>query len=81
MKAVIFLVLFVVKNIPGTPIALNGNAYISLDLKSTESIEIHPRQLILQLRFCTIHPNGLLMYSKGASGQYFRLEIIQGRVR
>lgn len=81
MKAIIFLVLFVVKSIPGTPIAFNGNAYISLDLKSIESTEIHPRQLILQLRFRTIHPNGLLMYSKGASGQYFRLEIIQGRVR
>ena len=78
MKVVISLVLFAVEAILAIPVALNGNEFLSLDLKS---IQTDLRQSIVQLRFRTIHPNGLLVYSQGTSAQFFRLEIVQGRVR
>ncbi|KAL9975254.1 hypothetical protein ACROYT_G012396 [Oculina patagonica] len=77
MKIIIYLAVFIVKVILGTPVSFNGEGFISFDLKT---IPTNTRQSILQLRFRTIHPNGLLAYSKGTKGHFLRLEIIKGRL-
>lgn len=78
MKIILYLAVFIVKVISGTPIALNGDGFVSFDLKSIRS---NPRLSSLHLRFRTIHPNGLLVYSKGTTGHFLRMEIVQGRLQ
>lgn len=78
MKIIFYLSVFIVKVILGVPVALNGDGFISFDLKT---VPTNPRQSILQLRFRTIHPNGLLAYSKGTKGHFLRLEIVKGRLQ
>ena len=78
MKITLYLAVLIVKVISDTPVALNGDGFVSFDLKSIRS---NPRQSSLRLRFRTIHPNGLLVYSKGTTGHFLRMEIVRGRLQ
>lgn len=78
MKTTLYFAVFIVKVISDTPIALDGGGFVSFDLKS---IPGNPRQSSLHLRFRTISPNGLLVYSKGTTGHFLRMEIVQGRLQ
>lgn len=78
MKITLFLAVLIIRVISDTPVSLNGDGFVSFDLKSIRS---SPRQSSLSLRFRTIYPNGLLVYSKGTMGHYLQMEIVQGRLQ
>ena len=78
MKITLYLAVLIVKVISGTPVALSGDGFVSFDLKSIRS---NPRQSTLRLRFRTVYPNGLLVYSKGTMGHFLRMEIVHGRLQ
>ena len=78
MKVILYLAVFIVEVISSTPVALDGDGFVSFELKSTLS---NPRQSSLHLRFRTIYPNGLLVFSKGTTGHFLRMEIVKGRLQ
>ena len=62
----------------GAQVTFNGSQYIGFDLNS---IPLGNRRNLLQLRFRTIHGNGVLANSEGTSKDYFRLELTEGTLR
>ena len=78
MEFFLYLIFSLVKGIFASPVTLNGKEFISFDLASKTN---DARQSLVQLRFRSIHPNGLLAYSKGTNGHFLRLEIIHGRLQ
>ena len=61
-----------------TQVRLHGREYITYELRSLTS---NPRETVIKLRFQTIHPNGLLLYSKGRNEDFLQLDIYHGQVR
>ncbi|EDO39261.1 predicted protein [Nematostella vectensis] len=61
-----------------TEITLRGSQYISYNIKPSE---IRSKKNILSFRFKTIHPSGLLIYSRGSTWDYIQLELIQGALK
>lgn len=61
-----------------TQVRLHGREYITYELGS---LTADPQETVIKLRFRTIHPNGLLLYSKGENADFLRLEIYHGQVR
>ena len=59
-------------------VKLRGRQFMTYKLESGEN----SRQTVVKLRFQTIHPNGLFLYSKGAkTDEYLQLDLFQGQVR
>ena len=57
-------------------VRLHGGEYITYGLRKVAN----PRQTVIKLRFRTIHPNGLLMYSNGPN-DFLQLDVYHGQVR
>ena len=58
-------------------VRLHGREFITHELGSVAN---NPAETKIQLRFQTIHPNGLLLYSKGKH-DFLLLDIYHGQVR
>ena len=78
LGAFVCLIAFAVRESIAVQASFKGAQFISHKLKADS---MNPRQTTIKLRFRTIHPTGLLLYSKGERGDYLRLEIILGQVR
>ena len=60
---------------------LKGSSYIKFDMINTQSGTKPATSETLYLQFKTFHPNGLLFYAHGTTGQYISLELAEGKLR
>lgn len=60
-----------------TQVRLHGQEFVTYKLRSVAN---NPLQTVIKLRFQTIHPNGLLLYSKGKN-DFLLLDVYHGQVR
>ena len=59
-------------------VTFSGQEYITYDLRS-RSLDARRNQI--QLEFKTIHPTGILIYSRGSQDDYIQLELRHGVLR
>lgn len=74
LRLVVFTIALNVFNVFGTEVTLKGQEYLTYSLKD---VSIPASQNFITFRFKTIHPSGLLIYSRGNS-DYIQLELING---
>lgn len=55
-----------------TEVTFSGQEYITYDLRSRP---LGARQNQIQLSFKTMHPTGILIYSRGSQDDYVQLEL------
>lgn len=75
----VLLVFLTVVSMQGdaTQVRLHGQEFITYELRSLSN---NPPETKIQLRFRTIRPNGLLLYSNGENN-FLHLDIYHGQVR
>lgn len=77
-RVLLVLVLFKVCIVLSTEVTFRGHEYITYDLRSRP---IGARQNRIQLKFKTIYPTGILIYSRGSQDDYVQLELRDGVLR
>ncbi|XP_068677964.1 contactin-associated protein-like 2 [Montipora foliosa] len=78
LPGVVFVICLSLASIAeATETRLHGQDFITYDLKRFAN---NPQETVIKLRFQTIHPNGLILYSKGKT-DFLLLDIYKGRVR
>ena len=66
-------------NVSGDEVRFTGEGFITYEPRKAAN----PRLTVIKLRFRTIHPNGLLVYSmhSGDNDDFLQLDIHHGQVR
>lgn len=61
-------------------VSFSGRDYIEYDLNANMNT-MDSVKTEIELRFKTIHPNGLLLFSKGTTNDFLQLELKEGTIR
>ena len=77
-QVVLFGVLVQLCTVLCTEVTFRGREYIAYGLQSQHR---GSRSNNIQLKFKTIYPTGILVYSRGSQGDFVHLELIDGTLR